>query len=177
MGRKRQAKRKRRGEDRSEPRAAALSVRPVSEGAAFELVHPRCVRERELDLEEVRAMLEAGETEIAVDELRWLLDGCDALVEAHLLLGEIALQGGDADLARGHLGYAYELGLAALPEEGLPGPLPFERPANQAFLKAGKALAECLLQLDEQALAGEVARQLLDLDPSDPLGVKGLVPG
>lgn len=143
----------------------------MPDGDGFELVHPRCVRERELDMEEVRAMLGAGETEIAVEELRWLLDGCHELLEAHLLLGEIAMAEGDLELARAHLGYAYELGMGALPPKGFAGPLPCERPANRALFTAGKTLVACLSQSGENELAVEVARRLVELDPSDPLGI------
>jgi len=127
-------------------------------------------------MEEVHAMLDAGEIEVAVDELRWLLDGCNELLEAHQLLGEIALADGDLPLARAHLGSAYELGLKALPKGGLPGRLPYARTANQAFFAAGRALAWCLDRSGESELAAEVVGQLLALDPSDPLDVKKLLP-
>jgi tetratricopeptide (TPR) repeat protein len=142
----------------------------------FEFVHPQCARERAEDMEEVRAMLDAGEIDVAVDELRWLLQGCSPLVEAHKLLGEIALAAGDLQLARGHFGYGYELGLKALPKAGLPAPLPYARPSNQAFFEAGKGLAWCLDQSGDSDLAAEVVEQLRKLDPTDPLGVGKMLP-
>ncbi len=120
-------------------------------------------------------MLEAGEIDVAVDELRWLLEGCRALLEAHELLGQIALADKDFSLARGHLAYAFELGSAAIPKEGLSGVLPCSRSANQPFFRAGKALAECLQQLGETPTAERVVVRLLALDPSDSLGVSGLL--
>jgi len=114
-------------------------------------------------------MLDAGEIDAAVDELRWLLSECNGMLEAHKLLGEIALADGDLPLARGHLGLAYELGLKAFPKTGLPGLLPYARPANRAFFEAGKGLAACLDQSGESELAREVVDQLLALDPTDPL--------
>ena len=54
-------------------------------------------------------MVEAGETEIARDELVWLLSECPDFLEAHVHLGLIALEEEDAKLARGHFGRAYEL--------------------------------------------------------------------
>jgi tetratricopeptide (TPR) repeat protein len=136
------------------------------------LVHPRCAQERLDDLEEVRQMIDAGEVEIATDELRWLLNGCSDFVAAHRLLGELAMEQRDIKLARAHFGYAYDIGLSALPPAGLGGALPYRVPANQAFLEAAKGLAWCLRELgqDEQALA--VVDQLLACDPSDPLGVR-----
>jgi tetratricopeptide (TPR) repeat protein len=153
-------------------RRDALGVRPVTgRPGKFELDYPPCVRQRKEDMEEVRAMLDAGEIDVAVDELLWLLSGCDALLEAHKLLGEIALADGDLQLARGHLGYAYELGLKALGEGGGKR-LPYARPANQPFFEAGKGLAWCLKQQGEVALAEEVVQRLLALDPSGPLGLE-----
>ena len=142
---------------------------------AFELVHPPCVLERAEDMEEVYAMLDSGEIDVAVDELRWLLEACSQLLEAHKLLGEVALADGDPELARGHFGYAYELGLKAIPRGQLPGPLPYARPANRAFFEAGKGLAWCLHRLGESKLAAEVVEQLRKLDPGDPLGLGNLL--
>jgi hypothetical protein len=141
---------------------------------AFELVHPRCARLRAEDMEEVAAMIEAGEIEVARDELRWLLQGCSDLIAAHRLLGELALGDNDLQLARGHFGYAYQIGLKALPQRGLTGPLPYDVPANQDFLESAKGLAYCLRQLGETKLAEQVVSNLLAWDPGDPLGVRTL---
>lgn len=169
-----QRKRERRGKSAGGA-GDRLSVRRVPGQQVFELVYPPCVAERAEDLEEVQAMLEAGEIDVARDELRWLLDGCQELLEAHQLLGEIALAEGDLPLARGHFGCAYQLGLEALPKPGLPGPLSYACLANRAFLRSGKGLAWCLHRLGHSRLAAEVVDQLLALDPSDPMGVKNLL--
>lgn len=153
-------------------RRTALRVRRKSAEQAWELVHPRCALERAEDLEEVRLMLDAGETEIARDELRWLLNGCGDCVAAHRMLGELALEEGDPKLARGHFGYAYEIALSAFPPRGLDGPLPYRLAANQAFLEAAKGLAWCLHELGKKKLALRVIKQLLDCDPTDPLGAR-----
>jgi len=119
-------------------------------------------------------MLEAGEIEIAVDELRWLLDGCSVLLEAHKILGEIALGDDDLPLARNHFGFAYELGRKALGRTFV-GMLPYSREANRPFLEAGKGLAWSLHKLGETDLAREVIDQLLALDLTDPLGLHALL--
>lgn len=120
-------------------------------------------------------MMDAGEVEIARDELRWLLDGCGDLLEAHQLLGELAWLDGDIPLARGHFGYAYRIGVAAMPGGGLSGRLPYERPANQSFFESSKALVACLRQLKRHRAAREVIVQVLKLDPADPLGFKAML--
>lgn len=118
-------------------------------------------------------MIDAGEVEVAIDELRWLLDGCSDFVAAHRLLGELAMTDGDLRLARGHFGYAYNLCISALPPQGLPGPLPYRFPVNQGFFEAAKGLAWCLHELDRRELALGVLEQMLNCDPTDPLGVRG----
>ncbi len=116
-------------------------------------------------------MLAAGEIDIAVDELRWLLGGCYELLEAHQLLGEIAAAEGDVELARSHFGYAYDLGRKALSKSRPGGRLPCDREANRPFFQAGKGLAACLLKQGQRAAAGRVVAQLLRLDPQDPLAL------
>jgi hypothetical protein len=147
-----------------------VQLRRDPDSGGWQFVHPRCVQDRAADLEEVQAMIDAGETEIAVDELRWLLEDCRDFIEAHRLLGELALAGHDVKLARAHFGYAYQIGEAAFPPGGLQGLLPYSVPANQAFLEAAKGLSWCLIQLDQRDKAREILTQLLACDPSDPLG-------
>ena len=151
-----------------------VRARKLKGEEGWELVHPRCARDRDEDLEEVRKMLEAGEIDVAVDECRWLLGGCSDCLEAHRILGEIALSENDLPLARGHFGYAYRLGAKALAEAHCQGPLPYRLPANRSFLESAKALASCLHQLGKGEMAGEVVAFVLQCDPSDPLGVKRL---
>jgi len=154
--------------------ASGVGVRRTRQGDAWEFVHPRCALDRAEDLEEVYAMVEGGENEIAIDELRWLLGGCHDFVEAHCLLGQLALGEGDLALARAHFGYGYQLGLTALRRAGMPGPLPYRLKPNAAFFEAGKGLAYCLTQSGKAEMAGEIIDELLRCDPSDPLNVRGL---
>ncbi len=155
--------------------ATALRARKLPDEDAWELVHPRCARDRQEDLEEVRKMLDAGEVDVAMDECRWLLSGCSDCVEAHRILGEIALGEKDLPLARGHFGYAYRLGTKALEQAGSRGPLPYRLSANQSFLESAKGLAWCLRELDKKEMAREVVEVMLRCDPSDPLAVKNLL--
>jgi hypothetical protein len=120
-------------------------------------------------------MVAAGEHEIARDELRWLLEGCSDNIAAHELLGELAMQAEDLSLARGHFGYAYQIGVKAIRRAGSPAPIPFEHPANQGFFAAGKGLIYCLLKLGKRDLAAEVVEFLVHCDPRDPLNLRGLL--
>jgi len=149
-----------------------ITVHELPGDGSFELVHPPCARRRADDLAEVRAMLAAGEIDVAVTELRWLLEDCRPLVEAHQLLGQIAFDEGDFELAQGHFDRAYELGIGAL-GKNFRGRLPYRHPANQPFLLAAKGLAMSLARLGRPDEAGQVVKQLLALDPSDPLQAAG----
>jgi tetratricopeptide (TPR) repeat protein len=136
------------------------------------IAHPRAVRDCAEDLEEVRAMIAAGEADVAIDELRWLLGTCHDMIEAHFLLGQLAVEvDNDVALGRGHFGTGYQLGLQAWRRADRPQPLVALHPANRHFFDAGRGLAWCLHELGKSDMAREVLQQLLALDPSDPLGV------
>lgn len=158
-----------------QPRSALrLARKGQANPPVWELLHPRCARDRAEDLAEVRAMLDAGEFDIARDELRWLLDGCTDCAEAHHLLGEIALAEGDFPLARGHFGYVHRICTAAFPGEKLAGTLPYAFAGNRLFYESGKALASCLRELNLTAQALQLLDELRRLDPSDPLDLAAL---
>jgi tetratricopeptide (TPR) repeat protein len=124
------------------------------------------------DLEELRVMIDAGETDVAIDELRWLLGTCPEIIEGHFLLGKLAAEvDHDVPLARGHFGTAYQLGLQALRRAKLPTPVPALHPANRTFYDAGRGLVWCLEKLGKHDMALEVVEQMLALDPGDPLGL------
>lgn len=120
-------------------------------------------------MEEVQTMLEAGEVDIAIDELRWLLTGCGDFVDAHAILGQLALEAGDLQLARGHLGYGFELGLKAIPH-AFADTLPADLPTNEGFFACGMGLAECLAAQGDKQKSLEVLRRLIALDPQDSVG-------
>jgi len=150
---------------------------PSLAAPVWEFVHPRCARRRREDMEEVEAMIEAGETEIAREEIVWLLSECPDFLEAHLQLGLLALEEDDPKLARGHFGRAVELGFRALETAGNPRPLPATLPGNRAFFESAKGLVHALLESGRKGMAIDTARKVAALDPSDPLGLVGLAAG
>ncbi len=144
--------------------------RRAAADSAWELLPPLCASERQEDLDEVRRMIELGEIDVAIDELRWLLQGCSDFIAVHRLLGELALAREDYPLARGHFGYAFRIGVKAVGEPPA-GLFPYSQEGNRDFLESAKGLAWCLFKLDKPELAIDVVRTLLACDPSDPLGV------
>lgn len=130
-------------------------------GNDFELVHPRKVREVDLDYQEGLEIWKAGDPEAARDALRFALSACHANLWVHVALGQIALGDfHDPTLARGHFGYAVELAEHALPR-GFSGRLPRDRPSNRAFYEAMEGLVECYEALGRAREAGKL-RALAD---------------
>lgn len=166
--------RKKTDSQRRTGQSQGISVRHI-QCDVYELVYPRKARLLRDDIEEVYDMIAHEEWDLAVDELLWLLRECRELLEAHQLLGRIALFQNKLDLARAHLGHAYELGLNATGKD-FRGRLPFTQAANRPLLQATRDLVECLIRLNERDLATSVAQQLLQWDPSDPLHVRDLCP-
>jgi len=152
-----------------------LSIRRTLDGRSWGFAHPRGARETAEDMEEVRLMIDAGECEIALDELRWLLADCAENIAAHTLLGELAAEAGDFPLARGHYGAGYQIGLQTLRRAKMPKPLLYSQPANRAFFEAGQGLIGSLEKLGKSAMANEVVTTLIELDPSDPLQLRAMV--
>jgi hypothetical protein len=107
-------------------------------------VHPPCVRETELDYEEGLEIWKAGDPEGARDALRYALAACRDNMWIHAALGRIALEEfRDPSLARGHFGYAVELGKRALTPQ-FAGRLPADRAGNRPFYDALEGLIRSL---------------------------------
>jgi len=134
--------------DRSRPKRGSIGLCRLK-GENFELVHPRGVKEVELDYEEGIEIWKAGDPEGARDALRYALSACHDNLWVHVALGQIALKEfRDPTLARGHFGYAFELGRRALPQ-GFLGRLPRDRPNNRPFYEALDGLISCLEALGQ----------------------------
>jgi hypothetical protein len=136
------------------------------DGNRFAFQPPICAVDRREDLDEVHTMIAGGELEIARDELLYLVGDCRGFLEAHNLLGELALEEEDLALARGHFGFAYEIGLDSLPK-GFRGILPANRDYNKPFFLAGRGLARCLIARGKRAEGREVLKQLARFDPRE----------
>lgn len=155
-------------------RSATRVLVEQREEAAWELLHPRCAVRRRDDLEEVEKMIAAEEYDIARDELLWLLEECRDCLDAHKLLGDLALTEKDFRLARGHYGYVYQIVQRVLAQVPGANSLPYRLPANQVFYQAGRGLILCLEKLGKRGQMREVIDRLLALDPRDPLNLRSL---
>ena len=128
------------------------------------------------DLEEVQQMVEAGELEIAMDELRWILSGCSEMLEPHVLLGQIAIElENDIPLARGHFGFAFQLGEKTLEREACPGPLPGDSPRNAPWYEAARGIAWCFEKQGQPERANQIAETACRFDPSDPAEIRLMI--
>lgn len=133
-------------------RPGGLRLRQVGD-RDFELDHPRCVAEMELDYAEGIDLWSAGDPEAARDALRFALQGCGDNMWVHVALGRIALEEfRDPALARGHFGYAFELAERALPP-GFSARLDRGRTANRPLYEAIDGLAACYRALGKPSEA------------------------
>lgn len=155
----------------SAPSLTAVTLKRV-QGDEWQLVAPRCAVQRADDIDEVDKMIAAGESEIAADELRFLLEECPNFLQAHQTLGQIALEAEDYPLARGHFGHVFDLVRKLWQQESARGTLPYRIPENQPVHESGKGLAWSLHHLQNDALALQVVNQLLVWEPTDPLGMR-----
>jgi len=144
-------------------RRGPIGLRRIG-GDVFELIHPRCVEETELDYHEGLELWKAGDPEEARDALRFALEACRDNLWIHVALGDLALREfRDPRLARGHYGYAVEMVQRSLPPD-FKGRLPRNRVANQPFhdalaglITALRATSEAAQADDLQALADRLA--------------------
>ena len=146
--------------------AAGLNTRRLGANE-YVLLEPEAAMDRIEDIQEVHVMMQADELDIARDELLYLVADCKGFLEAHNLLGMLAIEEGDIPLARGHFGFAYESGLASLPKD-FSGRLPWEKEYNSHFFDAGRGLARCLVAIGKVDEAREVLEKLTAFDPSEP---------
>jgi hypothetical protein len=156
--------------------SSGLGVQRAASGQTWIFVHPPCVRDCADDLDEVRTMIDEGEADVAMDELLWLLEVCRDMLEAHYLLGKLAVEHlQDPTRARGHFGYAFQLGEKALGRANNPTPLSPLHPANRPFFDAGRGLAWTLNELKMPDKAIEVVQRLIACDSTDPLNLRAWI--
>jgi hypothetical protein len=136
-------------------KTGGLGLIPIG-GDRFELKHPSCVEETELDYGEGMEIWKEGDPDGARDALRYALQACRDNQWIHVALGRIAMESfRDPALARGHFGYAVELGQRALPP-GFRGTLPADRRNNRPFYEAIEGLAGALEALGNGKDAAEL---------------------
>jgi tetratricopeptide (TPR) repeat protein len=136
-------------------RRGPIGLRRI-DGDVFELIHPRCVEETELDYSEGLELWKAGDPEEARDALRFALEACRDNLWIHVALGDLALRAfRDPPLARGHYGYAVELVQRSLPPD-FKGRLPRARAANRPLHDALAGLVAALRAASEDAQADEI---------------------
>ncbi|MSR56299.1 MAG: tetratricopeptide repeat protein [Planctomycetaceae bacterium] len=151
---------------------ARLRIRRL-DANRYALLIPITALDRQEDIDEVKVMIAAGELDIARDELLYLVSDCRGFLEAHNLLGELALEEHNVSLAQGHFGFAYEIGVDSLPP-GFRGRLPANKEYNGAFFLAGRGVARCLIARGQIDKGREVLELLARLDPQEAT-IRGLL--
>ena len=108
-----------------------------------------------------------------VDELRWLVGDAASSSRPTRCWASWRWRRTTSRLARGHFGFAVQLGLKALQRAKVTGPLPYSQPANRAFFEAGRGLVMSLVKLGLIDKAVALVQDLVRLDPGDPLRAPG----
>lgn len=132
----------------------------IDPSGGWTLIPPHCVSELEPDLADVEMLLKEGDYEEARDAGLFILEECQDMTAAHLLLGKIAEKHmNDLTIAQGHFGYVFELTLKWLGDLDMARMNQAEK-INRISAEAAEGLKRVLEKRGQMAKAGQVARYL-----------------
>lgn len=129
----------------------------IDAAGRWTLVPPHCVFELEPDLADVEMLMKEGDFEAARDAALYILEECQDMTAAHLLLGEIAEKHmNDLIVAKAHYGYVFEITLkwlgAAYEKQTMNG----GQKINRISLQCAEGLKRVLEKRGEKIKAGQV---------------------
>lgn len=120
------------------------------------LVPPHCVFDLEPDLADIEMLIREGDFEAARDAALYILEECQDMTGAHLLLGKIAeKQGNDLTVAKAHYGYVFEITLKWLGDKAY-GPMNGGQKINRVSLESAEGLRRVLEKRGEKQKASQV---------------------
>ncbi len=125
-------------------------------------------------LDEAAQLAEFGDLTSARVQLLAALDEDLRRLDAHRLLGDLALDAGRAEDALAHYAVGASIGDLCVAEP-LDGVLPWEEPANRPYLACLRGCARALHRLGRERDGQAPLRRLLALDPDDGQGVVSLL--
>ena len=132
----------------------------IDPSGGWTLIPPHCVFELEPDLADVEMLLKEGDFEEARDAGLFILEECQDMTAAHLLLGKIAEKHmNDLTIAQGHYGYVFELTLKWLGDLDMARMNQAEK-INRISAEAAEGLKRVLEKRGQMAKASQVARHL-----------------
>ncbi|PIE18658.1 MAG: hypothetical protein CSA66_04315 [Proteobacteria bacterium] len=125
-------------------------------------------------LEEAARLAEFGDPEGAIALAHAALDEDLRRLDAHAILGDIALGADRVADALAHYAVGAAIGDLSVPAEGA-GELPWSEADNHAYLACLYGCARALRRLGRERDAAAPLARLLALDPDDGLGASGLM--
>jgi len=124
------------------------------------IIPPHCVFELEPDLHDVEMLLREGDYEEARDAALFILEECQDMTAAHLLLGKIAEKHmNDMTIAQGHYGYVFEVTLKWLGDLAM-APMNQAEKINRISAECAEGLIRVLDKKGQEDMADQVARYL-----------------
>ena len=130
----------------------------IDDQGRWTLVPPHCVFELEPDLADIEMLMKEGDYEAARDGALYLLEECQDMTAAHLLLGKIAeKESNDLNIARAHYAYVFEITLKWLGRNEL-GVMNGGQKINRISLESAEGLARVLEKRGDHQKAAQVAK-------------------
>lgn len=124
------------------------------------LIPPHCVFELEPDLHDVEMLLKEGDFEEARDAALFILEECQDMTAAHLMLGKIAEKNmNDMTIAQGHYGYVFEVTLKWLGDLAM-SPMNQAEKINRISAECAEGLIRVLDKKGQEDMADQVGRYL-----------------
>ncbi|MFM7318756.1 MAG: hypothetical protein ACKO5E_17570 [bacterium] len=143
-----------------ERRRAGREIPPrvkIDDQGRWTLVPPHCAFELEPDLADIEMLMKEGDFEAARDGALYLLEECQDMTAAHLLLGKIAEKDtNDLNVARAHYAYVFEITLKWLGRNEL-GVMNGGQKINRISLEAAEGLVRVLEKRGDRQKAAQVA--------------------
>jgi hypothetical protein len=150
-------------DDKSGSRQGRREIPPrvkIDDQGRWTLVPPHCVFELEPDLADIEMLMKEGDFEAARDGALYLLEECQDMTAAHLLLGKIAEKEiKDPNIARAHYAYVFEITLKWLGRNSL-GVMNGGQKINRISLEAAEGLKRVLEKRGDRQKAEQVARHI-----------------
>ena len=130
----------------------------IDDQGRWTLVPPHCAFELEPDLADIEMLMKEGDYEAARDGALYLLEECQDMTAAHLLLGKIAeKESNDLNIARAHYAYVFEITLKWLGRNEL-GVMNGGQKINRISLESAEGLARVLEKRGDHQKAAQVAK-------------------
>lgn len=148
-----------RPKSRQPQKKAPIRVK-VDPSGGWTLIPPHCVFELEPDLADVEMLMREEDYEAARDAALFILEECQDMTAAHVLLAKIAeKESNDLNVAQAHYGYVFELTMKWLGDLAM-APMNQAQKINRVSAEAAEGLKRVLEKRGQMDKAAQVAKYL-----------------